>query len=307
MRRWPSCRPRRSIPACAGEAKPARRAACRRKVYPRVCGGSVRVVFAESGDQGLSPRVRGKRHRVAQLCRMTRSIPACAGEAPAGSSSTFGRWVYPRVCGGSLLAPVVSPEMVGLSPRVRGKRCSIRSHSPPPGLSPRVRGKPTDSPVNALERRSIPACAGEATGGTQWSWMSGVYPRVCGGSELFAGNLRIGEGLSPRVRGKLRCAAYGCHSPGSIPACAGEARRHCRQHPDNPVYPRVCGGSGAVGYSVRDARGLSPRVRGKHCVPCRNTYAARSIPACAGEARYRRRKIRLRQVYPRVCGGSYAQ
>ena len=51
---------RRSIPACAGEAIPARRCWTLRTVYPRVCGGSYddRGYRYQSG--GLSPRVRGK-------------------------------------------------------------------------------------------------------------------------------------------------------------------------------------------------------------------------------------------------------
>ena len=50
------------------------------------------------------------------------------------------------------------------------------------------------------------------------------------------------------------------------------------------VYPRVCGGSGAKLWLILPQVGLSPRVRGKRR-PLRLEYvAARSIPACAGEA-----------------------
>ena len=50
--------------------------------------------------------------------------------------------------------------------------------------------------------------------------------------------------------------------------------------------------------------GLSPRVRGKRVFPEGDRYWARSIPACAGEARNGLPGRRQRRVYPRVCGGS---
>ena len=54
-----------SIPACAGEpCSPARTPAWRR-VYPRVCGGTIAVAPPAAAAGGLSPRVRGN--------------PSCAG------------------------------------------------------------------------------------------------------------------------------------------------------------------------------------------------------------------------------------
>ena len=51
-----------------------------RPVYPRVCGGTHKVVGAQPCHQGLSPRVRGNLDhlRVGGGCQG--SIPACAGE-----------------------------------------------------------------------------------------------------------------------------------------------------------------------------------------------------------------------------------
>ena len=48
-----------SIPACAGEPASARRPDCRRRVYPRVCGGTETTSWAAGSTGGLSPRVRG--------------------------------------------------------------------------------------------------------------------------------------------------------------------------------------------------------------------------------------------------------
>ena len=97
----------RSIPACAGEAAVAVILTILTTVYPRVCGGSRPVAPSSAPSSGLSPRVRGKRCRPPPGHRFPRSIPACAGEAPALREPPPPSWVYPRVCGGSL--PKVAP------------------------------------------------------------------------------------------------------------------------------------------------------------------------------------------------------
>ena len=53
------------------------------------------------------------------------SIPACAGEAGGRWLRAVRVWVYPRVCGGSGRAFSASGKFLGLSPRVRGKRCGV--------------------------------------------------------------------------------------------------------------------------------------------------------------------------------------
>ena len=49
----------RSIPACAGEPRPAVLERYPEPVYPRVCGGTRSARLGWSGWAGLSPRVRG--------------------------------------------------------------------------------------------------------------------------------------------------------------------------------------------------------------------------------------------------------
>ena len=193
--------------------------------------------------------------------------------------------VYPRVCGGSLPPVQRGRRGLGLSPRVRGKRSVQRD-------------------LRCL-LGSIPACAGEASQTSGAAASQKVYPRVCGGSELFAGNLRIGEGLSPRVRGKpARCRALARHLR-SIPACAGEAALDFAKVEGDTVYPRVCGGSGRRPMPPSAMTGLSPRVRGKRTEKPHSHPGVGSIPACAGEAYSYKSGVRLGWVYPRVCGGSH--
>ena len=50
------------------------------------------------------------------------------------------------------------------------------------GLSPRVRGNPASRGDATANRGSIPACAGEPPRMMTVPSVSGVYPRVCGGT-----------------------------------------------------------------------------------------------------------------------------
>ena len=54
---------RGSIPACAGEPWSAFPTRCHRRVYPRVCGGTMSSGSRAVRATGLSPRVRGNRGR----------------------------------------------------------------------------------------------------------------------------------------------------------------------------------------------------------------------------------------------------
>ncbi len=70
--------------------------------------------------------------------------------------------VYPRLCGGTLVAVDAAARNAGLSPPVRGNPCMAAD----PGHG----------------RRSIPACAGEPRIAQVISAADRVYPRLCGGT-----------------------------------------------------------------------------------------------------------------------------
>ena len=152
----------RSIPACAGEPRPARLSGTAGEVYPRVCGGTQRVSERYHPGGGLSPRVRGNPQTQPAAMPRYRSIPACAGEPAPLAAGVWRREVYPRVCGGTAVNLAINLTPQGLSPRVRG--------NPPPSYSSR--------PC----RRSIPACAGEPPPCRTPAGNTRVYPRVCGGT-----------------------------------------------------------------------------------------------------------------------------
>ena len=153
-----------SIPACAGEPARCLPMANFARVYPRVCGGTVLDNGGRTRDDGLSPRVRGN-----PGCKSTgiipmRSIPACAGEPNLPVHCRTLPRVYPRVCGGT------SP--------IEWARYTYR------GLSPRVRGNPEMYLHPCASMRSIPACAGEPSLSDVLPRSIGVYPRVCGGTDV---------------------------------------------------------------------------------------------------------------------------
>ena len=216
--------------------------------------------------------------------RRKRSIPACAGEPAFAKGSSGHSRVYPRVCGGTSRLKTGEIHTSGLSPRVRGNR---RVHVCDP-----------------LNRRSIPACAGEPSLCPRPSLFSWVYPRVCGGTALATPDNLGYEGLSPRVRGNPPRERRPGPRHGSIPACAGEPLVNLRSLGQHPVYPRVCGGTCRFCPWIENTQGLSPRVRGNLAEIYDLRYRIWSIPACAGEPRPQCLSVPVPTVYPRVCGGT---
>ena len=110
----------RSIPACAGEPPKGLATALMQEVYPRVCGGTAATTGPNLYEAGLSPRVRGNRLEEPATDTPVRSIPACAGEPMNDTTELLFKSVYPRVCGGTVVASNESLRLWGLSPRVRG-------------------------------------------------------------------------------------------------------------------------------------------------------------------------------------------
>ena len=257
---------------------------CRRRVYPRVCGGTSANARLVSSSPGLSPRVRGNLPLEMRHLRWPGSIPACAGEPGSASARNHSRRVYPRVCGGT--------------------KCPSAGLPRRPGLSPRVRGNPIGDQAPRVSTGSIPACAGEPAVDQPRLDLHGVYPRVCGGTTRCRESRSRQWGLSPRVRGNRQCPQALQGACGSIPACAGEPARAWRLGREGRVYPRVCGGTFAPDVSAAFNGGLSPRVRGNRREVVEQHARGGSIPACAGEPGAKTERYDVLWVYPRVCGGT---
>ena len=170
-----------SIPAHAGEPPQNTGGYDEQPVYPRACGGTDIGVRRDSGECGLSPRMRGNPTPSKTLPAQLRSIPAHAGE-PLGLAVVFQSLaVYPRACGGT----------------VAGRD----DDAPTRGLSPRMRGNRALAAYQADDGGSIPAPAGEPTTTRKRPLAGGVYPRACGGTSVRGGPAANVCGLSPRLRG----------------------------------------------------------------------------------------------------------
>ena len=131
-----------------------------------------------------------------------------------------------------------------------------------------------------------------------------VYPRVCGGTPIDHVPGSADSGLSPRVRGNQAFTRKKSISVGSIPACAGEPPKCDSNKGEQPVYPRVCGGTVYGDFRRISAGGLSPRVRGNLPYSTSPVLQTGSIPACAGEPAEDQAEATCEEVYPRVCGGT---
>ena len=151
-----------SIPVCAGEPAPALLHPRPRKLYPRVCGGtswwdcrtrartglSPRVrgnqlvgLQNQGTDRSLSPRVRGNLTHNGDAAPYEGSIPACAGEPCNCNPKLNLHWVYPRVCGGTIVRDRTAGRPTSVYPRVCGGTIQVGQQGQDgAGLSPRVRG-----------------------------------------------------------------------------------------------------------------------------------------------------------------------
>ena len=255
-----------------------------RAVYPRVGGGTGSAWRRRVRTDGLSPRGRGNHKVNASRIGGSRSIPAWAGEPGKGRAVGVGGQVYPRVGGGTAL--------------------SLNGLNREKGLSPRGRGNPRGRSGCPGGVRSIPAWAGEPLRGVCPRHSETVYPRVGGGTTMLDGDYSIEEGLSPRGRGNRKGKSAKGSSGRSIPAWAGEPERQERQREQWKVYPRVGGGTWFTSLVVSSVRGLSPRGRGNRSTTKVKSCMRRSIPAWAGEPFWAQFAKSLRQVYPRVGGGT---
>ena len=154
----------RSIPAWAGEPYGKPVIGNDKPVYPRVGGGTNSPQPRTARLEGLSPRGRGNRPWLACRPVQARSIPAWAGEPGRVAPYIRSRGVYPRVGGGTAQTANRYDAVKGLSPRGRGNPCMFQRRD--------------------ITERSIPAWAGEPSGGDVCSTDSGVYPRVGGGTDF---------------------------------------------------------------------------------------------------------------------------
>ena len=195
--------------------------------------------------------------------RLSRSIPAGAGETFVSDLPNPCGWVDPRGCGGDNGGNLRGSDRYGRSPRVRGRPDTVWA-------LPNFQG-------------SIPAGAGETSGAYSAMAHARVDPRGCGGDVQSVANAVTQLGRSPRVRGRHAADGVDLAFDGSIPAGAGETHGSGLPTSAAPVDPRGCGGDSFRLAASVGTMGRSPRVRGRRRLPCRRGEGYWSIPAGAGE------------------------
>ena len=173
-------------------------------------------------------------------------IPACAGKTSESVFRSALRSAHPRVCGENFTEDTSCLEILGSSPRVRGK--------------------PVQRSSKSARCRLIPACAGKTVNGKTWKRKTEAHPRVCGENPAPAPVGMSSLGSSPRVRGKRQSTRENTVLWGLIPACAGKTPISCFLMLLSGAHPRVCGENGVCGTPNVGHPGSSPRVRGK--LPC---------------------------------------
>ena len=153
-------RQHRFIPACAGNSTTTVLPRSLPAVHPRVCGEQPEIIRVAWMSSGSSPRVRGTVSGAQQFFKISRFIPACAGNRCWTVRAEFLRSVHPRVCGEQTRR--TAPD------------------TPDSGSSPRVRGTEYQPTITKSRRRFIPACAGNRSFQSRRRFSTTVHPRVCG-------------------------------------------------------------------------------------------------------------------------------
>ncbi len=109
------------IPAHAGKTGERRHMRFVGRAHPRACGENIAPALDDITVAGSSPRMRGKRHRVAFTPYASRLIPAHAGKTTRQLWEHSQVRAHPRACGENqaVFENYVMPA--GSSPRMRGK------------------------------------------------------------------------------------------------------------------------------------------------------------------------------------------
>ena len=178
----PRRRPRRIIPAHAGQTSQLEHSVYSPADHPRACGANQVILEDRRPHGGSSPRMRGKRFVGRDAIKMHRIIPAHAGQ----TGLTFPGWGrtsdHPRACGANAY------------------RTSNRSKST--GSSPRMRGKLTVDYCFDFVLRIIPAHAGQTVLPALQPLMSADHPRACGANIRCAGRRSGGDRIIPAHAGQ---------------------------------------------------------------------------------------------------------
>ncbi len=252
----------RFIPAGAGNTNNRIPEHLATSVYPRWRGEHFFEICMMIDMMGLSPLARGTRRAANARSKLSRFIPAGAGNTTVDVNSSRVEPVYPRWRGEH---PAVAAGAVlrhGLSPLARGTRILARC----PGGSARF----------------IPAGAGNTGFATTMPTAWPVYPRWRGEHDIVGAHRIDDRGLSPLARGTPASAGRTCEYRRFIPAGAGNTGSVRLWIGASAVYPRWRGEHKIPEGYFFTRLGLSPLARGTRYQRGDLTAVCRFIPAGAG-------------------------
>ena len=192
----------RIIPAHAGQTRPGTRPASRWSDHPRACGANVAVPVTLIMVPGSSPRMRGKHMHMDMSSIAARIIPAHAGQTAPVCNPNRPPPDHPRACGANEVIYERLSQLIGSSPRMRGKRAFG-------GRFP-------------VQLRIIPAHAGQTLRPLPGNDHAADHPRACGANIRQRHYALLVAGSSPRMRGKRRGMLPCSISIRIIPAHAGQ-------------------------------------------------------------------------------------
>ena len=165
--------------------------------------------------------MRGKHQSRVRGGTGKRNIPAYAGKTTTAGMVSMPAAEHPRVCGENVIPTSERPELMGTSPRMRGK--------------------PDDDVIEAVQKRNIPAYAGKTIVLRLGRRPAPEHPRVCGENDEAFKLANADGGTSPRMRGKLRQYFLRHRGLRNIPAYAGKTGQLGGMAGANLEHPRVCG------------------------------------------------------------------
>ncbi len=253
---------------------------------PRVRGRGARGLHQPPVGRSI-PRVRGREYAELLAPCPPRNIPARAGPSRGRSPRRCRASEHPRACGAE------------------------RSSSLPPssfhGTSPRMRGRVDVERAAVGGVRNIPARAGPRCGRGVGTSRRGEHPRACGAEYRRPRRRPPRCGTSPRVRGREQRGDPLCALGGNIPARAGPSAPRCTGVWGVVEHPRACGAEGDAFEAAWNARGTSPRVRGRVRRGPLDLRQRRNIPARAGPSPAARGSARRAGEHPRACGAESAR
>ena len=188
------------------------------------------------------------------------------------------------------------------TPHLREYFLRSMAHENGSGLPPQVRGTRNPTADLLVNRRFIPAGAGNTNVSGHASVLEAVHPRRCGEHRRAFPRRYCRCGSSPQVRGTLDNQGIAGGERRFIPAGAGNTTEQASRRSGTAVHPRRCGEHWIFIASCRWSSGSSPQVRGTLDSKPGNTGPARFIPAGAGNTHRAAASGGTVTVHPRRCG-----